>query len=128
MQFVLGLESIEGTVIEHRINEVLNWDPSKNQGYTPRTKGKRKNDKTQYFTDEMIEYSTTLNENMNYIFGYAKDDREDNTTPFIDYGDKARPESIDKTNYYKKLNKLAWKKRMEIKHGELPESKIELDA
>ena len=57
MQFVLGLESIEGTVIEHRINEVLNWDPSKNQGYTPRTKGKR-SDKTQYFTDEMIEYST----------------------------------------------------------------------
>ena len=65
---------------------------------------------------------------MNYIFGYAKDDREDNTTPFIDYEGKARSESIAKTNYYKELNELAWKKRMTIKHGELPESKIELDA
>lgn len=29
MKFLLGLESVEGTVIEQRINEVLNWDPSK---------------------------------------------------------------------------------------------------
>lgn len=27
MRFVLGMESVENTVLEHRIKEVLNWDP-----------------------------------------------------------------------------------------------------
>ena len=39
MQYVLGMESVEGTVIEKRIEEVMGWDPKKNQSYKPRTKG-----------------------------------------------------------------------------------------
>ena len=44
------------------------------------------------------------NEEIFHIFGYAKDDRPENTTPFVDYQGKARQENIDKTNYFKKLN------------------------
>ena len=73
----------------------------------------------------MLKYSAEVNEEINHIFGYAKDDREDNTTPFVDYEGKARPESITKTNYYKKLNELNWRKRMAVPHGCLPEAKIE---
>ena len=29
-RFILGLESIEGTVIEHRIDEVMSWSKEKN--------------------------------------------------------------------------------------------------
>ena len=54
MRFVLGIESIEGTVMEKRIDEVLNWEPSKNQGYKPRKTGKNKN--LQHYTPEMIDY------------------------------------------------------------------------
>ena len=43
MRFALGMESIEDTVLEHRINEVLNWDPAKNQGYKPNNRGRKKN-------------------------------------------------------------------------------------
>ena len=77
------------------------------------------------FSPEMLKYSAEINEEINHIFGYAKDDREDNTTPFVDYEGKARPESIAKTNYYKELNELNWKKRMAVPHGCLPEAKID---
>ena len=49
----------------------------------------------------MVQYAAEVNEDIFHIFGYAKDDREDNTTPFIDYEGKARPENVAKTNYYK---------------------------
>ena len=34
--FILGLESIEGTVMEHRIDEVMKWSEEKRQAYKPR--------------------------------------------------------------------------------------------
>ena len=72
----------------------------------------------------MVQYAAEVNEEIFHIFGYAKDDREDNTTPFIDYEGKARPENVAKTNYYKQLNEMAWKKRLAVPHGSLPEDKI----
>lgn len=42
----------------------------------------------------------------------------------MDYKGKSPPEIVAKHNYYRELNKLAWKKRMKIKHGSLPEEKI----
>ena len=68
----------------------------------------------------MLEYFKETNEEMFHIFGYAKDDRDDNNTPFMDYEGKARPENVSKTNYYKKLNELAWSRRMKIRKGDLP--------
>ena len=65
------------------------------------------------------------NEDIFHIFGYVKDDRQDNTTPFVDYKGKASPENVKKTNYYKKLNEIAWKRRLALPHGELPKAKVE---
>ena len=42
-RFILGLETIEGTVIEHRIDEVMSWSKEKNQSYKPRQGGTNKN-------------------------------------------------------------------------------------
>ena len=48
------------------------------------------------------------NEEIFHILGYAKDEREDNITPFIDYEGKAKLENVAKINYFKKLNEVAW--------------------
>ena len=58
------------------------------------------------------------------MLGYVKDDNPDNTTPFVDYEGKANPGNVEKNNYYKELNKLAWARRMKVKKGDLPETKL----
>ena len=58
------------------------------------------------------------------MLGYVKDDNPNNTTPFVDYEGKAKPENVAKINYYKELNKLAWERRMKVKKGHLPETKL----
>ena len=123
MKFILGIESVEGTVMEHRVKEVMGWDPSKHRGYKPRNEGK--GDNYEHFEPEMIQRMADKNEDIFHIFGYAKDDREDNTTPFVDYEGKARPDNVERTNYYKKLNERAWQRRLAVPHGELPEEKLE---
>ena len=55
-----------------------------------------------------------------------KDDNENNTTVFIDYEGKAKPENVAKINYYKKLNELGWARRMKTKPGSLPKEKIDV--
>ena len=42
-QFILGLESLEGTVMEQRIEECLKMGVKKNQAYKPRQGGANKN-------------------------------------------------------------------------------------
>lgn len=64
---------------------------------------------------------------MNHILGYVKDDNPNNTTQFIDYEGKAKPENVKKINYYKKLNELGWKRRMKTKHGDLPTTKVQVN-
>ena len=68
------------------------------------------------------------NEEIFHIFGYVKDNREDNHTPFMDYEGRAAPESVAKLNYYKKLNEVAFERRMKIKHGNLPDEKLQLST
>ena len=43
MKFILGMESIEGTVIEQRIEDVLGLGSASNQAYKPRSGGSNKN-------------------------------------------------------------------------------------
>ena len=105
-RFILGIQSIEGTVIEHRIEEVMKWSAEKNQTYKPRQGGVNKNLKN--YTAEQYEYMKQTNEEIFHILGYAKDEREDNITPFIDYEGKAKLENVAKINYFKKLNEVAW--------------------
>lgn len=64
--------------MEHRIKEVMGWDPSKNRGYKPRNGGKA--DNYEHFEPEMIQRMADKNEEIFHIFGYAKDDRPENTT------------------------------------------------
>ena len=123
LQFVLGMEDVEGTVLEKRIEETLKGDPSKNKTYTSK-KSTGVANMAQY-TQEMLDYSAKVNEEVFHIFGYAKDDREDNTTPWVDYKGKAKPENVAKTNYYKELNKKAWEKRKLLPHGQLPKEKVQ---
>lgn len=43
MKFILGLDSLEGTVIEQRIEDVIKMGSASNQVYKPRSGGSNKN-------------------------------------------------------------------------------------
>jgi len=89
-KFILGLENIEGTVIEKRIMDVMGMGSKKNQTYKPRQGGTNRN--LINFLPEQIEFTKQYNEDLFHIFGYVKDKRlPDNNTPFLDYEGKANP-------------------------------------
>ena len=41
-----------------------------------------------------------LNEDIFHMFGYVKHENNDNETQFVDYEGKAKPESVEKINYF----------------------------
>ena len=121
MKFILGMDSIEGTVIEQRIEDVLAMGKASSQVYKPRSGGSNKN--MQNYTAEQIEYQKSVNEELIHFFGYCKDDSiKDNLTPFVDYGGKAKPESVRQINKYKELNTRAFENRRKqmAKYGKRP--------
>ena len=92
------------------------------QVYKPRVGKANKN--IDNFTPEMLEAVKTTNERFHHTFGYVKTNDKDNRTPFLDYKGTASAESIEKLNYYERLNEMNMKKRMKIKHGHLAKEKI----
>lgn len=71
-RFILGVESIEGTVMERRIQDVMNMDASKQQVYKPRSGTVNRNlDK---YTKEMLQYVYDELEPYVHMFGYTKGD------------------------------------------------------
>mmetsp|Transcript_22193 Transcript_22193/g.29688 ORF Transcript_22193/g.29688 Transcript_22193/m.29688 type:complete len:158 (+) Transcript_22193:1058-1531(+) len=117
MKFILGVESIEGKVIDQRIKDVMAMGAKKNQTYKPRQGGTNRNLKN--YTTEQIEYTKNYNEELFHVFGYVKDDERlpNNVTPFMDFEGQASPKSVEKTNYYRKLNEIAMEKRMRMRGG-----------
>ena len=113
------MPSLEGTVIDKRIDEVMAMGSKRNQVYKPREGGTNRNLKN--FLPEQLEYTKALNEDLFHTFGYVKDEERipNNNTPFLDYNGKAKPENVAKTNYFRKLNEIAMEKRMRIRHGDL---------
>ena len=101
-KFILGVESLEGTVMERRIEDVLAMGDRASQTYKPREGGINKN--LHNFTPEMIDQIKKRNEDVFHIFGYVKDDRNDDGTPFMDYEGTASAKSTEQLNYFKKLN------------------------
>ena len=115
--FVLGMESLDGTVIEKRIKDTLALGAKKNTAYKPRVGGTNKNLKN--YRPEQMELVKTENEEIFHIFGYADMSKEgkeyadiESHTPFMDFEGKAKQSSKDKYMYYKKLNEIAFERRM----------------
>lgn len=125
-KFILGVESIDGTVVEQRIKDVMAMGAKKNQTYKPRQGGTNKN--TQNYLPEQIEFTKRHNEELFHIFGYVKDEVNNpgSSTGYLDFEGTAKPENVAKINYYRTLNERAMEKRMLIKNGDLakPENKI----
>ena len=96
------MESLEGTVIEQRIKEVVAMGKGASQVYKPRSGGINKN--LTNYKPHQIEYTKNFNEDMIHFFSYVEDGKEDNRTPFFDYEGKASAENIAKINGYKQLN------------------------
>jgi len=72
MRFVLGLETIEGTVIERRIQDVMNMSAKAQQVYKPRSGGSNRNlDK---YTKELLKLCYDKLEPLVHLFGYTKGD------------------------------------------------------
>lgn len=101
------MPSIDNTVIERRIQDVMAMGSKSNQTYAPRQGGTNRNLKN--YLPEQLEYTKEHNEELFHTFGYVKDEERipDNNTPFLDYEGKAKPSSVAKTNYYKQLNAMA---------------------
>ena len=83
MKFILGMDTLEGTVIEQRIEDVLSMDKTSTQVYKPRSGGSNKN--IMNYTPEQIEFQKSFNEYLIHYFGYAADGKPDNNTPYFDY-------------------------------------------
>ena len=83
----------------------------KNQTYKPRQGGTNRN--LANYTPEQLEFTKNYNEELFHIFGYVKDDERlpENNTPFMDFEGNACPKSVEKLNYFRKLNDKAVAKR-----------------
>ena len=128
-KFILGMDDIEGTVIEQRIKDVMAMGAKKNQTYKPRQGGTNKNMKN--YLPEQIEFTKAYNEDIFHIFGYVKDEvrnAENAHTSFLDFEGKAKPQNVAKINYYKELNKKALQLRMQMRKGQRvpPEDRIKV--
>lgn len=123
-KFILGMESIEGTVIERRIKDVMAMGAKKNQTYKPRQGGTNRN--LNNYSSAQIEYTKNHNEEFFHTFGYVKDEERlpGNNTPFLDFKGQAKPENVAKINLYKELNKKAFEKRMSMVKGGTAPQKI----
>ena len=71
-KFILGMDSLDGTVIEQRIKDVLAMGAKKNSVYKPRQGGTNRNAKN--YLPEQIEFTKHYNEDLFHIFGYVKDE------------------------------------------------------
>ena len=118
------MESLDGTVIERRIDDVLDMGKTASQAYKPRLAGANKNVKN--YTNEMYQKVKKTNSDIHHIFGYVNDEKVPEHTRFMDYGGQADPSCLTKLNYYKELNSMAMNRRMQTKHGDLPGVKVPL--
>ena len=73
-KFCLGMEDIDGTVIEKRIKDTLALGAKKNTAYKPRVGGTNKNLKN--YRQEQLDLVKTENEEIFHIFGYADMSKE----------------------------------------------------
>lgn len=113
MQFILGMDDIEGTVLERRIDDVLAMGKEANQVYKPRSGGAMNKNLDKY-KPEQVKLLQDVCEEYIHFFGYAKSDREDVSTPFFDYEGRAKQSSVDNINGFKELNKKAFEVRRKM--------------
>ena len=99
-KYTLGLESLQDTVIEQRINDVITNNKDASVSYKPRSGGGYgKNDK--YYNDEIISFMKDEGEDLLYFFGYTN--VGENNTSFFKY-DHHKPESLNQFNGFLKWN------------------------
>ena len=125
MKFILGMDSIEGTVLEQRIEDVVSMGAASTQIYKPRSGGSNKN--LMNYTPEQLEYKTSELEKLVHFFGYAVDEKNpNNITPYFDYKGTAKKESVNLINGFKRLNERAFLMREQQikKFGKTPPREI----
>lgn len=70
--YFLDVESIEGTIIEKRIEEIISPGQTNSLIYKPRIGGGGTNSQMNNYTPEMVEYLKDSLSEMVHFFGYAK--------------------------------------------------------
>jgi hypothetical protein len=120
MSFILGIfDSVEGTVIQERIKEVMSMDEGKRSVYKPRaaTTGNKQSSKHKNlhkYADDQIILQYVQNESLLHIFGYVDHPDVPEHNRLYDYKSKGltpSAENVKKLNYFEKLNEKAWKLR-----------------
>mmetsp|Transcript_404 Transcript_404/g.252 ORF Transcript_404/g.252 Transcript_404/m.252 type:complete len:178 (+) Transcript_404:403-936(+) len=102
-KFIYGVESIEGTYLERRIDEVLAAEVSL---YNPRSGKVQAN--LHYYTEAQIGYIKRMLRNQLNFFGYTKLTDKENPYGFFNLDD-ATPEEIENHEGFRKFNEENFK-------------------
>lgn len=111
-KMVLGEESINGTIIEHRIKDVIK--NGKNFLYKPRSAGGGFHKHANKLSSDQMSSLMSKLEFYLHFFGYAKVDGK-NTFDFYDYKGTAKKENIDACMDFQAINQKMLKKRVNEK-------------
>ena len=86
--FLLEVESVEGTVIEKRIEDLGTQGNAKNTVYNVKENSQKFNKSVHRYTEAQHALMKKELQDYNYFFGYANSpDEEDTETTFFNYGD-----------------------------------------
>jgi hypothetical protein len=87
-RFMFDTPCIEGTVLQHRINEVTSKKTTTRSIYRMKTDNVTHNRSAHLYTPEQLEFIKTELREYNHFFGYVKNAADpENNTAFFDYTD-----------------------------------------
>ena len=103
--FLCNTDSIEGTVIQKRIKDILGMGHEASVSYKPKGIGINKN--AAKFPPELMKHVMDELEDINYFFGYTNIPEKENKVQIFDYGTEHKKESLEKIEGYLKANQAA---------------------
>jgi len=104
MKFLLGVESLEGTNAERRIEEICGMDQAKNEPYRLKNTTGKFNVHAHKYTAEQIEHIKNENAELLYFLGYTNHPEVETKTNFFEFADH-KPEHLQKYMGFKEINK-----------------------
>ena len=101
-KFILGTPTLQGTVLEKRINDVTSQGFAKQAVYTLKSTVTL-NKCIHLYTEEQLTFIKTELKEFMYYFGYVDIGQEDNLTPFFKYDDQ-NDKDVQNYNGFKQHN------------------------
>lgn len=101
--FLLDVQSIEGTVVEKRIQDVAGSGHATKAVYTLKSTSTNLSRNAHMYSEEQMEFLKKEMRDVLHYFGYTNHPAEDHETPFFTYEDQT-PEDLEKFKEFKTNN------------------------